>query len=134
MVVRCVTLKLWSVAVLLVARMVLGEFAHALPQHTDEQTATAESSVAVDCPDHAESDEEHPTGNESASHTTNESSSTHHGSDCCKTTCECACVHITPVAGVLPNATLGMLNSMNIAGPSVRPFGPVLSGIFRPPA
>ena len=141
MVVRRVPFILWSVVVLLVVRLVLGEFAHALPHHTGEEAsvadlAAADSAATVDCPDHANSkqDEEHPAETKSDSHTIDESSSKQHGAECCETTCDCACVHITPVAGFLPSTTLGMLDSTNIAGPSVRPSRPVLSGIFRPPA
>ena len=126
----------WTVVLLLVARLVLGEFAYALPHYSENKARVVESVPTGECPDHTDSkqDEQHPADSKSDSQPANESTSAHHQVECCKTTCDCACVQISPVAAVLPNATPALLSSTDFVGPSVRPFGPVLSGIFRPPA
>ncbi len=119
---------------LLVARIVLGEFAHAQPHH--QQAPVVESSTSVDCPDHATSTQngQHAEELESDSQPADVSASAHGGVECCELTCDCACVHVTPVAGGFIDTPFALLNAAIIAGSSARPFGPILGGIFRPPA
>jgi hypothetical protein len=97
----------WLVIFAILARLVLGELAHAMPQPPE------------------------PTTQECANHTPANATDE---SDCCKSTqCECACIHATEFVGARVKADFGRshLPSLNrfLANASVRP-----NELFRPPA
>lgn len=89
------SLHRWSIVVLLIARLVLGELANAMPHHADlsEGAAVAAQVEGMPCPEHAASSpaSEGPTG--FADLESKPRGSTAHETHCCKGGCDCACVH-----------------------------------------
>jgi hypothetical protein len=110
--------------VLTVARLVLGEFAYAMPHHdagsAAGQTVTTQASNDTPCPDHASA--------------VNKAEGGAHHDNCCKTMCNCPCLHLSGMA------TLPLL--VNVAAleqkrPPMRLVGATPERIFlllRPPA
>lgn len=131
---RKFVLQRWALIFLLVSRLVIGEFVHAMPMGDEgaphHQMSHVLSEMASDpaaCPQHdgaAQSDETHPSG-DTASET----------QDCCKSgECECPCLHV-PCAAI--DATVGTLLSVELRRLPAGTDGLMvqrLSGLFRPPA
>src|SRR5688572_32365926 len=89
--VRKRVLRCCAMALLLLSRLVVGEFAHAVPSpHAPlEPKAVAASTQSTDCPEHQAAD----SGTDSQSSEIASSSDPHHS--CCKSgTCQCPCMHV----------------------------------------
>ena len=84
----------WAMALLLLSRLVLGEFAHAMPaQHVpvEPEVVAAADNQSVDCPQH-----EAASGAGSQSSHSQSASDAHH--DCCKSgACQCPCMQVPAV-------------------------------------
>jgi hypothetical protein len=131
-------LNRWSIVLLLIARLVLGEFAYSMPHQADSSHANAAPAVTqaqqeMPCPDHVTTaaNSESPTASEDLTSKPHHPASHEH---CCKTGCDCACLHLSGLA--MPSATL------NVVAPEDHPlpapaFGHTpdrISLLFRPPA
>ena len=133
-------LHYWSVIALLLARLLLGDFVHAVPhgEHLQPIDKAQSTALAGDCPDHAASVHiGHSGGHESDGASHDGADPAHHAGkdDCCKSTaCNCLCAHLAPLMtstqspaeafGADPGVSLSC-----IATPTDR-----LSALFRPPA
>jgi hypothetical protein len=120
----------WTVIVLLLSRLVFGEFAHALPH---AGSLTADAAVAAQAAHAAQStDGESPCAEHKD---TVDRTGTAGDHDCCKAgACDCPCMH-------LPQASLPVFTLSFERNSAVRPVtaddGLVrhrLSTLFRPPA
>jgi hypothetical protein len=120
----------WSIILLLVMRLIAGEFAHAMPHHMESHDApSAAIPATAPCPDHAG---KMPQVDVSVA------SAPQHGSgdaDCCNTAaCKCLCVHIT--AMVTPPPTMNCAAFVQLRVPlfadGLLLYRP--SALFRPPA
>lgn len=100
----------WLFIVTILARLVLGEFAHAMPQPAEPATQ--------ECSNHVTPDPVTPS---------------HDSSDCCKSTqCECACIHGTAFEGSHAKGIFGTCHlplRHSLASTQSRP-----NELFRPPA
>jgi hypothetical protein len=121
-------LQRWVVMILLVTRLVLGDFVHAHDGIGDHAAAAADVADPSHCLDHAK----HP-GNPSQSDTNHSDSGTS-TPDCCKAAkCACPCLHTPAVASVSSPTLAHMTGSRAVAlafgDTPNRPFK-----LFRPPA
>ncbi|MGH8174822.1 MAG: CopL family metal-binding regulatory protein [Steroidobacter sp.] len=88
-------LQRWSIILLLIGRLVLGEFVHAAPQVHEGATPASQSQQA--CPDHAGGPS--PDLAEESHHGTPVDAAPNDAEDCCDTgSCECPCVHVSAMA------------------------------------
>jgi hypothetical protein len=111
----------WLVIFALLARLVLGEVAHAMP-YTEHSIAPAQTQ---ECPDHAQNATQDDQRLHHASHGDH--------SDCCKgSACECACVHVAAFAG----ARMKTLDRSELSSsrPTLASAQQRATGLFRPPA
>lgn len=94
--VRNLVFHRWAMALLLVSRLVLGEFAHAMPSsHAPvEAEVAAASSQNADCPQHKAAS--HGTGSQSSDIA---SAADEHHNCCISGACQCPCMHV-PAAAV----------------------------------
>jgi hypothetical protein len=120
---------------LLLARLVLGEFAHSMPQ---DRAATADSAAHLRqsaCPDHASKPAGAKQGSGSAL-ITKAGHSAAHDSHCCKSgVCQCPCVHISAMASPAPFVALVLLEHNGFVPASVEGLIQDRPGsLFRPPA
>lgn len=121
----------WALMFLLMTRLVVGEFSHAMPMQAMGAMDHATSGVAAD----AEACPEHDTKSQSAPQISHEMDHSSGEQDCCKSgECECPCLHVPcasfDVIGVnriAPTEQRGLEREAFII--SQRP-----SGLFRPPA
>ena len=129
--VRKRVLQCCAMALLLLSRLVVGEFAHAVPSsHAPvEPEVVAGSTQSADCPEHQAADG----GTDSQSADIASSTDPHH--NCCKSgTCQCPCMHVP--AAVLASflATLVHVDHGRILN-QVNGFAcDRLWSLFRPPA
>jgi hypothetical protein len=132
--VRRLVLQRWTVILLILARLVLGELSHAMPHPMPHSAAGAiqheQTSTQADCPDHASVQSvEHDVGELVV-----DAHSSPAGDDCCMTGCDCPCAYMSAFALVRELSDVSWLTTM----PHVRHLAgaPRLSadGIFRPPA
>jgi hypothetical protein len=120
-----------SIALLLVGRLVMGEFAHGMAEGMTPHSEGAASTVETQpCPDHAVGEDgAMPVGDiadqEGASHDLG----------CCESgSCECACVHVSAIAS--PSAAVELF-VIDESGGSALADGRLLArpfALFRPPA
>jgi hypothetical protein len=86
---RRLVLQRWAMTLLLLSRLVLGDFAHAMPvSHAPfESAVVAAGSRNPDCP-------QHEAASDAAGQSSDIQSSPHPQRDCCKSgACECPCMH-----------------------------------------
>jgi hypothetical protein len=136
--VRRHVLSRWSIVLLLLTRLVLGEFAHGMPHHGD--SAYADPVVATEphelpCPDHAGE----PAGITQSADSAVPTVSAHHGAshetDCCKTAaCKCLCAHMSAVATPSLAVSFVLLDQSRVPGSAGGLMQGRLSVLFRPPA
>lgn len=136
--VRRHVLQRWSIVLLLVTRLILGEFAHGMPHHGE--TAPADLTVAAQpqeapCPDHAGQ----PAGGKQSADSVGPTANAHHGAshhtDCCNTAaCKCLCVHIAAIATPSLAVELAFLAQSRVAVSADGLLQDRLSALFRPPA
>jgi hypothetical protein len=103
-----------TLLLLLVSRLILGEFASAMPDHGaahfDHATST-QSSGADACPDHAGK----------------------HDDNCCKTVCSCPCLHFSALA-VPALVTQAALDEARSLLPIIGAMTIHVGRLLRPPA
>jgi hypothetical protein len=127
----------WSIVLLVLARLVLGEFAHAMPHEepsNDWQVAAAEHAQELPCPDHAGTSDssESPTDSEDLTSKSHDPAS--HSTHCCQNSCDCACLHLSALA--ISNVTAGVATTEQHLIPAAQ-LGHTPDRIFllfRPPA
>jgi hypothetical protein len=128
--VRRSTVQFWFVICLLVVRLVLGEFAHAIPHQLEAPNAAMNSDEAVACPQHAHA------ADDRASKTDQRSQSEKPGSqtkDCCKAG-GCLCLH---ASAIVASSSMTASTSLDRSTAIICTLGLVQSRIdrlFRPPA
>jgi hypothetical protein len=121
----------WAMALLLLSRLVLGEFVHAMPaQHApvEPEVVAAAGNQSGDCPQH-----EAASGAGNQSSHSQSASDAHH--DCCKSgACQCPCMHV-------PAALVASFITTSVHVDHGRIMNPVngftcdrLWSLFRPPA
>lgn len=129
-------LQHWSIVLLLIARLVLGELAHAMP-HTSagshEQEPVATEAQEAPCPDHAEEPSEAPISTDSADTTGETHGNDSHDSHCCQNSCDCACLHLSPLA-VSTVAVNSSLQEHLVPTDALGQTPHRSSRLFRPPA
>lgn len=121
----------WAAIFLLVSKLILGQFAHAMPHMAESTTAMNEmvTSLSHDsppCGDHVQTD--------SASGQSQDSGGDHAEKSCCKGgECACPCLHSpAAVAAVLASAQRSPDDQVGALVHGVA--GQRLSDLFRPPA
>jgi len=127
-------LQHWSIVLLLIARLVLGEFAHAMPHQNESDVSAAAQVQAVPCPDHGAKPGEGHRSMDSGEATAKAHDAGSHDTNCCKTACNCPCLHLSTMA--MPSAIV------NVAAADQRGFPTDALGhtpdritlLFRPPA
>lgn len=116
----------WTVILLLVTRLVIGEFAHAGAHGGEGEGATQPTQEMSACADHMS----HHTPASDAGEKNSEPAE----KDCCKGGgCECPCLHtpaMQPVVSMSVVTTSQTLIPASSYGAALNP----LSGLFRPPA
>lgn len=134
---RKLGLQRWALIFLLVSRLVIGEFAHAMPMgdmstshHRMSHVLSEIASDPTACPQHEVAEQGDTT------HASTDAADT--GSDtqdCCKSgECECPCLH-APCAAI--NATVATAITVELRRLAEGTDGLMLqrlSGLFRPPA
>lgn len=134
--VRKLVLHRWAAVLLLVSRLIFGEFTHAMPQPdapaagavalTSQEVASQE---VDNCPNHL-SEGESLTTQSGDSHET-------HGAtqDCCDTgDCKCPCMHVPAAAMATLDMDLANLHQNQIIECADGVAVYRLSALFRPPA
>jgi len=124
------SLQRWSIILLLIARLVLGEFASAMPHHTggDITEADVVQSQEMPCPEHAA--EPTQDAEDLASKPRVRGGYETH---CCKSGCDCVCVHLSGAMFV---------SAVSVAALEQHPHSAAALGhtphriflLFRPPA
>jgi hypothetical protein len=91
----------WSIVLLILVRLVLGESAHAMP-HQDESNnahpAAAANAQEMPCPDHAGTPDPDEPSTDSKDLASKHHDPASHDTNCCKTSCDCACLHLSALA------------------------------------
>jgi hypothetical protein len=128
--VRRSPVQFWFVICLLVVRLVLGEFAHAMPHPVEAPNAAMNSGEAAACPQHARA------ADDRASKTDQQSQSEkpgHQTKDCCKAG-GCLCLH---TSAIVASSSVTASTSLDRSTAIICTPGLVQSRIdrlFRPPA
>lgn len=122
---------------LLVARLIIGEFAHAMPHDGETvhaNTATAAQSHERPCPDHSGKAETKQSADADGA-TANADHGASHDSDCCKTAgCQCLCVHISVIAMPSFGLNVVLLDQSRAPVSADGLLQDRLSVLLRPPA
>lgn len=131
------SLHRWSIVVLLIARLVLGEFANAMPRHADLgeiEAGVAAQTDSMPCPDHAASSPASEAPTDFADLADKPHDSTVHETHCCNGACDCACVHASALA--MPAAAVNMVAlEKHLASAAALGHTPHRTFLlFRPPA
>jgi hypothetical protein len=125
----------WAVVFLMLSRLIVGEFAHAMPHSgapanmpaSEAAALVGESSAA--CPDHENAGSPSPQSSEQSHGVHSEDE------DCCKANgCECPCVHLPPAAGDPSVIAVAKTDSHRVSEPALGAAARRLSALFRPPA
>lgn len=133
--VRKLVLQRWALIFLLVSRLVIGEFAHAMPMDmspSHHQMSHVLSEIAGDpaaCPQHegAQQGDTHPS--------TDDGTTSSESQDCCKSgECECPCLHVPCAAIDATIFTAITVELRHLAEGTDGLMSHRLSGLFRPPA
>lgn len=119
------------IALLLVGRLIMGEFAHGMAHdmtlHSEGAASTAETQP---CPDHAAGEDRSMPAGDIADH-----GDASHDLSCCESgSCECACVHVSAIANPSLAVELVVIDG---SGDSALADGRLLGrpfALFRPPA
>lgn len=123
---------------LLVGRLVIGEFAHAMPHsgelaHSDAAVAT--QSQDSPCPDHAGKAADVKQSADSVGPAASAHVNASNDTDCCKTTgCKCLCVHISAIAVPSIGLNVVLLDQSRVPVSADGLMQDRLSALFRPPA
>jgi hypothetical protein len=99
---------------LLVSRLIFGEFASAMPDHGAahfDHAASSQTSGGDSCPDHAGK----------------------HDDNCCKSACSCPCVHFSALAAPLL-VTQALLDEGRSQMPVIGTTSAHVGRLLRPPA
>lgn len=134
------SLQRWSIVVLLIMRLILGEFAHAMPhpsERADPDSAGAAQQQEQPCPDHADMSNVARPSAESMDVTAevHTGGASHgHDVDCCKTTCNCPCLHISAIETPALVMNLVILGQRSIPFAAIGHLPDRISLLFRPPA
>jgi len=129
--VRKLVLSRWAMVLLLVGRLVLGEFAHGMtPSHAHpESAAVSASSEHPDCQQH----ESTSTQADSQAAGASSSPDAHH--DCCKSgACQCPCMHVPAVVVATFSAISIQVDHQRIMSSANGFACDRLWSLFRPPA
>jgi hypothetical protein len=130
--VRHSPVQFWFVICLLVVRLVLGEFAHAMPHQAGAPSVSVSSGEATACPGHAHasSDGASMTGQ----HSPHEKPASQ-TKDCCKASgCQCPCLHASVIVS---SSSMVVPVSLDRSATIICTLGPVqdrIDRLFRPPA
>lgn len=129
----------WSIVLLVVMRLILGEFAYSMPHdsaaagdQTQAQSHDTAQSNDSGCPDHAGAPGTHPSTDSTAVDETHHG--TAHDASCCKTSCYCPCLHLSAIVTGVGVANLGLFHQQQPPAPA---FGHTPERAFlllRPPA
>ena len=122
---------------LLIARLVLGEFANAMPHHADlseGEAGMATQAEGTPCPDHAASSATSKAPADFEDVASQPLDSTPHQTHCCKGECDCACVHASALA--MPSAAVNIvaLEKHLISAAALGHTPHRIFLLFRPPA
>jgi hypothetical protein len=130
----------WAVIFLLVSKLILGEFAHAMP-HMVEPATTMNATVVTaasagqdspPCGSHVQGSSESGQSESNQSH--DSSGDDHAAKDCCKGgECACPCLHSPAAASSVP-LTMHPAHDDQAAVVIDGATAHRLSGLFRPPA
>jgi len=134
--VRRHTLQRWSIVLLLVARLIIGEFAHAMPHnvaagHAD--AVVAAQSHEPPCPDHTGKTAGARQPADSVGPTAAADNGAPHDTDCCNTAA-CKCVHISAIATPSLAVNFAFLDQSGVPVFADGLMQDRLSALFRPPA
>lgn len=135
------TSSCWPIILLLVARLIVGEFAHAMPGGGEMAHAVAADKAQPHepaCPDNADKTAGVKQSTPSADppgRTVNADHGASHDTDCCKTAaCECLCAHITAIATPSLTVSSALLDQSRVPASADGLMLNRLSALFRPPA
>lgn len=123
---------------LLLARLTIGEFAHAMPESGDavhSDLAAAAQPHEPPCPDHTGKPAKAQQSADSVGPAANAHHGASHDTDCCKTAgCKCACVHISAIAMSSFGLSVVLLDQSRVPVSAVGLMQDRLSVLLRPPA
>jgi hypothetical protein len=119
----------WLIVALLLCRLVLGEFAHALPVHAASPTSAGTAALIHHCFGHDQSSELDTDAVTKHAH----SEGTNH-SQCCKSgACECPCLHTPALAVASSISAASNLCDDNAIERAIPPQNHRAVNLFRPP-
>lgn len=124
-----------AMVLLVVTRLMLGEFAYSMP-HASEDVVTdqaAAQSQDAPCPDHADKSATDSSADSDLTAAKHHAGAGHDGS-CCKTTCFCACLHLSAIVTPCSVENVGMLDQYRRPVLAIGPMQDRVSVLLRPPA
>jgi hypothetical protein len=123
--------------VLLVARLVLGELAHAAPHQNESNNVDAPVAAAhaqeAPCPDHATESGVPQVLTDSVDMTSKPHGPGSHDTNCCQNACECACLHLSALAMPV-TMNVAALDQLVIVDAALGHTPDRIFLLFRPPA
>lgn len=120
-------------------RLILGEFAHAMPhsgEHVDPDSSAAAQPQERPCPDHADmSNAARPSVEliSTAAKVHTAGASPGHDGDCCKTNCNCPCLHVSVIVTPASFMNLAMLGQRSEPVAALGHLPDRIYILFRPP-
>jgi hypothetical protein len=127
----------WSIVLLILVRLVLGEFAHAMP-HQDEsnnmQAPAAANAQEMPCPDHAETPDADEPSPDSKDLTNTHHDPASQDTHCCQTSCDCACLHLSALAISQGSAGVARREHLRIPVAVLGHTPDLIFLLLRPPA
>lgn len=133
------SLHRWSIVVLLVMRLIMGEFAHAMP-HQDASAGTDAPAVAdgqeLPCPDHADPDQTRKSHTDQLSSESGVKTHTgdSHDTNCCEAACACPCLHLSALALLAAPVSVAVLDQPRFPAAVLGHLPDRISLLLRPPA
>jgi hypothetical protein len=126
-----------SILLLLIARLVLGELAHAVPQQNESTTGdtpAAAHSEEVPCPDHAASKSDAPEVlTDRGEATAKPHGAESHDTNCCENACDCACLHLSALT-MPATVSVAALDELLVGAAALGHTPDRIFLLFRPPA
>lgn len=135
--VQRLVLQRWSIVVLIIARLVLGEFAHAMPHHEKSEHSglpAVAQTQEVPCPDHEDAPDATQRSTDTGEHEGGVQSDDSHTLHCCNSTCDCPCLHLSALASPAVTFRAAPVHESFVSSPTIGQAPGRIDRLFRPPA